>query len=122
MRIRDCSSDVCSSDLGVFVGGALGVAGSAPLGAQRLAVEDGENHIGVTGVDRYQHAPPLPLALFPPALSARPASRPRRRPRGACCRPPTAAAGYRWPDRKSVVEGQRVAVSVDLGGLRIIKN
>src|SRR3546814_15340492 len=71
-------------------------AGSAPLGAQRLAVEDGENHIGVAGVDRYQHAPTLPLALFPPALSARPASRPRRRPRGACCRPPTAAAGYRW--------------------------
>src|SRR3546814_16411222 len=43
------------------------------------------------------------------------------RPESRTARNAIARAGSRHPDRKSVVEGKRVSVRVDLGGRRIIK-
>src|SRR3546814_17579877 len=106
MRISDWSSDVCSSDL-------VAVRGAGP-GRSR------------PGADR--------LARRGPGLGSHPGAR-RRAGHGATAH---GIAGVRGPtggrdraarrrrgagsrDRKSVVEGKRVAVRVDLGGRRSLK-
>src|SRR3546814_6844546 len=92
MRISDWSSDVCSSDL-------------------RLPAD----HATDTPPDD-PPAPAVPSQGAPDGtpVAQKPATGPvagRRRPGGA------GVAG----DRKSVVEGKRVSVRVDLGGRRVIK-
>src|SRR3546814_14993392 len=92
MRISDWSSDVCSSDL-VPPPHAVDLPG--PLCQPQSALA-GEGH----------------------RRRADPGLRPRaERPGGARPGRRAAAAG----DRKSVVEGKRVSVRLDLGGRRIIK-
>src|SRR3546814_16174751 len=102
MRISDWSSDVCSSDLGRDL----------PRHLLRAARRHG------AGAERRRHRHQLLLEVF---LHDRLAARLDGAAGGA-------AAPGRMPrpellhlDRKSVVEGKRVSVSVDLGGRRIIK-
>src|SRR3546814_16362786 len=98
MRISDWSSDVCSSDLSV---------------APRL-------HQYRAGGPAARPARTAPAAETGNAYSPAPAYR-RRRPAAA---PHTAtgarAVAYLRADRKSVVSGKSVSVSVDLGGRRIM--
>src|SRR3546814_20738963 len=96
MRISDWSSDVCSSDLMDLLlrhPGAIRLP-AGDLGLDLLVVQDAPGH----GVDQNHLAgaePSLGTDLF-------------------------RAEGQRT-DRKSVVSGKSVSVSVDLGGRRIIK-
>src|SRR3546814_14702950 len=133
MRISDWSSDVCSSDL---TGGG-GVVGIAVIGIGRKA----ENHVradialigrtetaGQVGRARRNRA--LEILLEHQALPRveEGAARRRVRIRGQGAR--RIGIGIALADivveavaedRKSVVSGKSVSVSVDLGGRRIIK-
>src|SRR3546814_12125544 len=117
MRISDWSSDVCSSDLRIARQGR---------GAGRRAWRGG-------GRGELQRAPAAARAQAGVGQDARRVSRLRaalrhtvRRRRGSARpslgrAPPSARRDRRAADRKSVVEGKRVSVRVDLGGRRIIK-
>src|SRR3546814_11230340 len=125
MRISDWSSDVCSSDLGGFVGGAetaafvahqlhqrdLRVVGEEQMHvARQLVLEEGallvDQQLGVAVVaHRDRHVHPW---LAGHEVGAEP---------DAAVRLAVDAL-----DRKSVVSGTSVSVRVDLGGRRIIKN
>src|SRR3546814_21043548 len=94
MRISDWSSDVCSSDLpGVFLPRALPGGLAEHLGGwpRQDPAVDGRRR---------------PRARRPPARHAGPGAR---------------ADDVVDADRKSVGEGKRVSVRVELGGRRIIK-
>src|SRR3546814_19078331 len=100
MRISDWSSDVCSSDLGT----------NGTVIAQRT------NRDRLPRTVEQRGRWPCPSAL----LLRRKAGR-----SDAAAHPTHGAGGARQhgvgqEDRKSVVEGKRVSVSVDLGGRRII--
>src|SRR3546814_13801914 len=97
MRMSDWSSDVCSSDL-------AGV-GRARRGGHRLAPSP---------VPRL--APPRPGAIDRRSTVRRPAARAFRAPVRS-----GRAFRRRRGDRKRVVQGKRVFVSVDSGGRRITK-
>src|SRR3546814_19495820 len=94
MRISDWSSDVCSSDLNL----ALGHRGGQRTGVD---VDDARTRVRFLGADRELPAEPAARR------SAHRLQRQREQARGE--------------DRKSVVEGKSVSLSVDLGGSRIIK-
>src|SRR3546814_11302564 len=121
MRIRDWSSDVCSSDLpppaplqrlgpargrhrpaavedALRAGPELGLGPQRHLGAGRLP--RGVPRLLTDGLRRWRHA----RLRMPPARLGRWKTRPHPR-----------------SDRKSDVEGKRVSVRVDLGGRRIHK-
>src|SRR3546814_11564096 len=97
MRISDWSSDVCSSD--------LNQRPHHPLAAVRPQVRD---HLG-DGLRVAQRGHALIQRLTQDSHPARQA------------REEQAWAKQGKADRKSGVEGKSVAVSVDLGGRRIIK-
>src|SRR3546814_11571194 len=105
MRISDWSSDVCSSDL--------------------FECRRGRR---TRGVDVVRHRPRPELGdrqhrtLTPPA-NATTTDLAGARPRRAPAQPRTHCANvpYRYGDRKSVVSGKSVSVSLDIGGRRIIK-
>src|SRR3546814_12857262 len=106
MRISDWSSDVCSSDLGA---------------------QGGNSAAQVQGVPTSGWRQPLP-AHSTQRLQALVVSLPTGRRRAGVLHrgvPKSHAGGgpcrTRSGDRKSVVEGKRVSVRVDLGGRRIIK-
>src|SRR3546814_16282389 len=117
MLISDWSSDVCSSDL-------FGLCGAA------VAVEDIAQHVfgqqcPVMLIPRYansilDHIPNLRFgfrvtAALAQAFGVIHARQQRHRMiRTECC-------GFAIEDRKSVVLGKSVSVSVDLGGRSIIK-
>src|SRR3546814_18923455 len=93
MRISDWSSDVCSSDLPPAPAPAPARAPATP--AAESAVESG------------RAGQPALIVVLPVG----------------CSRLATAAVPIRpWGDRKSVVSGKSVSVSVDLGGRRIFQN
>src|SRR3546814_14716772 len=97
MRISDWSSDVCSSDLLLFVM-LVGVPGLPPAHALMdrsdvLGAEFGQRR-GRNG----QHHAGIPIEAGLQDLD-----------------------GHARRDRKSVVEGKSVSVRVDLGGRRILK-
>src|SRR3546814_11481678 len=96
MRISDWSSDVCSSDLST--GGRKRKAGGWPAAKPPSGASgrNWNNDMGPKGADWKK-----PAIRPPGAMNAR-----SRRGRA---------------ERKSVVEGKRVSVRVDLGGRRIIK-
>src|SRR3546814_15147545 len=101
MRMSDWSSDVCSSDLGpnrMFF---------YPWAQTRAALELARRD----GADPYEG---VSVRLSDPTTGryAMPTI-------DYCAK--LLPAGGRTPDRKSVVEGKRVAVSVDLGGRRVLK-
>src|SRR3546814_11514780 len=107
MRISDWSSDVCSSDLG------------SPFG-------DGDNlKTGRESCDLIAVAHPdlLPLALFPEAIKQSTAfsNFDESAPEFSRLAAFHLTAELRHQDRKSVVLGKSVSVSVDLGGRRLIK-
>src|SRR3546814_2943919 len=91
LRISVWSSDVCSSDLGGADDLDLRIAGKHRR--HQLAHQ--------CGIVDHQNADPCHCLLLCLVLSRVARNEPR--------------------DRKSVVEGKRVSVSVDLGGRRIIK-
>src|SRR3546814_19019637 len=91
MRISDWSSDVCSSDLAPSISTLPADGFSRPAAA-------------LSSVD-------LPQPVGPTMATNSPGATARSMP-----------ATARWlKDRKSVVEGKSVSVSVDLGGRRLIK-
>src|SRR3546814_20069629 len=92
MRISDWSSDVCSSDLFEYVCGTSGKAGNL----NGRIVEGGNPHEGRRSKE--YPLPPLTTTLSAQLFEKDP----------------------REVDRKSVVKGKSVSVSVDLGGRRII--
>src|SRR3546814_19760362 len=92
MRISDWSSDVCSSEL------ASGLRLVPALDVARRAARAGPRAQGGDEPGR----PQAPADEVPAALPSRPGQ---------------ASRG----DRKGVVKGKRVSVSVDLGGGRILK-
>src|SRR3546814_17229157 len=97
MRIRDWSSDVCSSDRMVGEGG-----GGDQHAVRALAEAGGE---GAAGIDPMAVEPDVEVAAVA-ALGSEPVAELRRRLLLALT---------------SVGEGKRVAVRVDLGGGRFIK-
>src|SRR3546814_7284030 len=104
MRISDWSSDVCSSDLLQQIVSSVSLQQSGLLViavAVNHAVRMTERAAGVHGIDRGVDA--RILARRHAGLQAVRHVRQRL-------------------DRKSVVEGTRVAVRVDLGGRRLIKH
>src|SRR3546814_20852458 len=124
MRISDWSSDVCSSDLQTCTGaatvhdhqGAEKGSGSTTDPVCGMTVDPATTpHIATHGGEHNYFCSAGCLAKF----EADP-------DRYAVKREPAAAdapGGAIWtcPDRKSVVEGKRVSVRVDLGGRRDIK-
>src|SRR3546814_19962419 len=109
MRISDWSSDLCSSDLRRQAAPALGAIpclhaapprDAAP--AARPSHRAARTHRNRRGADRRARRPPCPVT----------ASRPLA---------PRCGGRRADRDRKSVVEGKRVSVRVDLGGRRTIK-
>src|SRR3546814_20266109 len=101
MRISDWSSDVCSSDLR---------AGEVTEGRTTGAAADIEDVAREPG----RHVADLP---FHDRGAAPAADLPADR--AECCEEPEEQCAS---DRKSVVQGKSVSVSVDLGGRRITKN
>src|SRR3546814_16280053 len=101
MRISDWSSDVCSSDLGFLGGRDLEDLGAQVRQVDHVAGPGGLVARAVAGVlERHPAVPGLRQRAHHPRVQfARPARL----------------------DRKSVVEGKRVSVSVDLGGRRTLK-
>src|SRR3546814_17899404 len=99
MRISDWSSDVCSSDLG-HDGVRVGAAGADRRRGEPVGIDQGERH-GRGAVTQPRDADPGGICKAPGnrKINAR-----------KDCR----------HDRKSVVEGKSVSVSVDLGGRRIL--
>src|SRR3546814_20262690 len=117
MRISDWSSDVCSSDLLVFIGGADAASGGADLAragggfAQRVEVAvKGQDQRTIVGNREI-------LGVDGNALLAQLGDLVAQRPRIAA----DAVADDRQRDRKSVVSGTRVSVRVDIGGRRLLK-
>src|SRR3546814_18351574 len=103
MRISDWSSDVCSSDL----------AAGQLYGHQGLAVRDEiDAHADAGRVAAHPRC--LEAGRRGPALEA-----PGNRLSKQGLAPATVAMDP--PDRKSVVQGKSVAVSVRIGGCRMIK-
>src|SRR3546814_11221264 len=94
MRISDWSSDVCSSDLS---GGLSGLMLITAIVLARL-LGPAEFGVAALALGIVQLLNLVVEMLFHDAIV------------------------QRKQDRKSVVEGQRVSVRVDLGGRRIIKN
>src|SRR3546814_13179528 len=120
MRISDWSSDVCSSDLLRLFPVLPGIVAArhrqtADLDRRRRADIGSRGHRrDVAGVEDES-------AGAGGARSAwRDIGRNRYR-RGEYIPDHLAHRRFEAPDRKSVVEGKRVAVRVDLGGRRIIK-
>src|SRR3546814_20023469 len=101
MRISDWSSDVCSSDL---------------LHRPHYGVDPDQ---GIQGADPLRRVQRIRDRARP-----RPATARVRRRAAAQLHQPVEAHDRRPrpADRKSVVEGQSVSVSVELGGGRILKN
>src|SRR3546814_16359159 len=95
MRISDWSSDVCSSDL-------LTLHRIALAGQER---DDRGRQVGLT------HGHALGAGLESAF----------RKKKGRSSRSGLSVSRLARTDRKSVVEGKRVSVRVDLGGSRIIK-
>src|SRR3546814_15267524 len=123
MRISDWSSDVCSSDL-ILPADAFAVGLEKPPGDQRDAAGD-EDH-------------ERPAGPAPPQVQRDDQRRQRRRASAIILQrvekriahdkapikansPAALNAGQAMGDRKSVVEGKRVSVRVDLGGRSIIQ-
>src|SRR3546814_15310993 len=104
MRISDWSSDVCSSDL---MPRRVGDDELALVGREE-AIGDVDRDpllaLGGQPVDQQREIDLLPLRADPPAVRLQ-----RRKL-------------ILEEDRKSVVSGKRVSVSVYLGGARLIKN
>src|SRR3546814_11385970 len=100
MRISDWSSDVCSSDLDMQIGGK-------PVAVLGQQVSDACDNTAVQFRRRIAAGGMHPHDMIEQC--------PRRRL--AALDQPVA----RQEDRKSVVSGKRVSVRVDLGGRRIIK-
>src|SRR3546814_5950755 len=96
MRISDWSSDVCSSD--------LNARGDVDGDAAQFELQLGAANLG------RQEQPRQVLRHFGVKPEAAEALQPLGQQRGVVV-----------ADRKSVVEGKRVSVRVDLGGRRIIK-
>src|SRR3546814_12198012 len=123
MRIRDWSSDVCSSDLlprrGRRGGRDLGRGGRRRIAARHRHFLR-QRRRAKRGGDRREAGPSLHL-VFPPA--ARFIARAYSPVTPIAFMPTTSSAlTFRYPaDRKSVVSGKSVSVRVDIGGRRIIK-
>src|SRR3546814_18029584 len=101
MRISDWSSDVCSSDL---------------------------SFIRIARLSRVTPALLTRMSSLPPSASTARGTSPstsagsdRLHGRTPASPPISAATAFRASDRKSVVEGTSVSVSVDLGGRRMIQ-
>src|SRR3546814_13933487 len=109
MRISDWSSDVCSSDL--IPGPERGTA-ARDAGKGRFACRGGGGGRPDRGVSL--HGRSIRRARRSPHAAG-------RRRAGAARVPDAARRVVAWRDRKSVGEGKRVSVRVDLGGRRIIK-
>src|SRR3546814_14300669 len=103
MRISDWSSDVCSSDLQ----GDHSPFRAVPKRAQQHGTSGSRAH------DHHWLALPLysaiQVVLLPHAPGNAPSTHQQQKQHGV-------------KDRKSVVQGKSVAVRVDLGGRRCIKN
>src|SRR3546814_12853221 len=124
MRIRDWSSDVCSSDLHIgasrrhqLVGGvglpALELLDrQRPLKARHMIGHPAAERRLVKGETRPNRGGAFILLLCIPTHWAF---------AFAWSRLIFLASDHLWTDRKSVVEGKSVSVRVDLGGRRIIK-
>src|SRR3546814_17711932 len=110
MRISDWSSDVCSSDLKHRVEGGAGGAG---IGLHQQ-------------ICRRLSGPPLLSGLRAVGRGRDAGDRPREGAvRLRLCQRPAAfgrAGERRRQDRKSVVWGRSVSISVDPGGRRLFKN
>src|SRR3546814_11598697 len=110
MRISDWSSDVCSSDR-AGGGGRLAPVHGHPLSPRSAGVNS------PTGrrIDRGRRKSPCPPNTTSPSLSAASAGR------ATPAAPPKRRRPSPHPDRKSVVLGKSVSVSVDLVGRHSIK-
>src|SRR3546814_15381188 len=105
MRISDWSSDVCSSDLLTVVGELERVAGEIHddlSQASRVARQSRWHRV----IDRADQLQPFARRLDGQRIE----------------HAVDDVAHVEREDRKSVVEGKRVSVRVDLGGRRIIQN
>src|SRR3546814_15344202 len=109
MRISDWSSDVCSSDLGIDVDAALDPAGADLAGIDQ---DKGSQPADRVGFHR------LGLEVLEGGREER---QTRSYPIVAQAALETALVIGGDLDRKSVVSGKSVSVSVDHGGRRIIK-
>src|SRR3546814_20283596 len=118
MRISDGSSDVCSSDLGGHAARRqrartpLGRAHGPQFPVQTLRRGNGDRSLGAGGRGPF-HGDHLHAQDNAGTARAGKGGGPGRRRRQSPLRPRR--------DRKSVVEGKRVSVRVNLGGRRIIK-
>src|SRR3546814_11549731 len=109
MRISDWSSDVCSSDL-VSNKKAFGLGLPGCLHLRHTQLPDHKFEVGQpeTGAELAEDLQRFVDLHGPDSI--------------ACCIvEPIAGSTGALIDRKSVVEGKRVSVRVDLGGRRIIK-
>src|SRR3546814_14116279 len=118
MRISDWSSDVCSSDLVIQLGGAavgVAVAAACPVGLKAGPLFDGSPlqapadmraEVGVSGGEAWS----LDVALGRD-----------RRLQGVHDPRKAAVAGHALVDRKSVGEGKRVVRRGDFGWRRYVK-
>src|SRR3546814_11174282 len=126
MRISDWSSDVCSSDLGRSGNpgardhhGTVAAIVSAADAHQCEEIGSGkEAHHQWRGVHEHPH---LPFGQVAGELLRKFRVGPRRRYGSKLFRYCCLRADPRKPDRKSVVEGKSVSVSVYLGGRRTIQ-
>src|SRR3546814_16444456 len=119
MRISDWSSDVCSSDLG----GLVALSGTlAPKGAilKRAAATPGLFEREGRAVV-FTSLEDLSRRIDDPDLDVTPDDFLVLQNAGPLAAGMPEAGYLPIPDRKSVVEGKSVSVSVDLGGRRYIK-
>src|SRR3546814_12567437 len=123
MRISDWSSDVCSSDLVIMAGAQEGgdpflallrVWPFQRIGADALAAGE-----AVGGGPAFPFR--LGLGFLPVGLRYAVGAQGFRDPAGPIAAAAERAAFHHRIDRKSVVLGKRVSVSVYVGGRRILK-
>src|SRR3546814_17460657 len=105
MRIRDWSSDVCSSDLCIILIYLAYLSVTGPMLWRRLkGWPDGTPTVDAEGKKLFslgRFGIPINLLAVIYGLAL--------------------VVNLAWPDRKSVVSGKRVSVRVALGGRRILK-
>src|SRR3546814_12614271 len=125
MRIRDRSSDVCSSDLVGALQTGLGPAWNDTLVI--VATEFGRT-VEVNGTGGTDHGTASTAMLLGGGLAMGgkvsadwPGLGAAARYEGRDLKPTRSLESVIARDRKSVVSGKRVSVRVDLGGRRIIK-